>query len=67
MVSPALEQSVTERAGRIKLVKVDIDRAPPSRGASRSARCRVREPQLRRILVRWLSSWAHGWWAEGSS
>jgi thioredoxin 2 len=28
MVSPALEQLATERAGRIKLVKVDIDAAP---------------------------------------
>ena len=27
-VSPALEQVVTERAGRIKLVKVDVDAAP---------------------------------------
>jgi thioredoxin 2 len=28
MVSPALEQLATERAGRIKLVKVDVDAAP---------------------------------------
>lgn len=28
MVSPALEQLATELAGRIKLVKVDIDKAP---------------------------------------
>lgn len=28
MVSPALEQLATELAGKIKLVKVDIDRAP---------------------------------------
>ncbi|MBT2493238.1 thioredoxin [Streptomyces sp. ISL-96] len=28
MVSPALEQIATEMAGRIKLVKVDIDRSP---------------------------------------
>ena len=28
MVSPALEQLATERAGRLKLVKVDVDRAP---------------------------------------
>jgi thioredoxin 2 len=28
MVSPALEQLATERAGVIKLVKVDVDRAP---------------------------------------
>jgi thioredoxin 2 len=28
MVSPALEQLATERAGQIKLVKVDIDTAP---------------------------------------
>ena len=28
MVSPALEQLATERAGEIKLVKVDVDRAP---------------------------------------
>ncbi|MDH6117341.1 thioredoxin 2 [Kitasatospora sp. GAS204A] len=28
MVSPALEQVATELAGRIKLVKVDIDRSP---------------------------------------
>jgi thioredoxin 2 len=28
MVSPALEQLATERAGRIKLVKIDVDRAP---------------------------------------
>ncbi len=29
MVSPALEQLATERAGQIKLVKVDVDAAPP--------------------------------------
>jgi thioredoxin 2 len=28
MVSPALEQLATERAGQVKLVKVDVDRAP---------------------------------------
>lgn len=28
MVSPVLEQLATERAGQIKLVKVDVDRAP---------------------------------------
>jgi thioredoxin 2 len=28
MVSPALEQVATELAGRVKLVKVDVDRAP---------------------------------------
>ncbi|MFZ0119889.1 MAG: thioredoxin [Pseudonocardiaceae bacterium] len=28
MVSPALEQLATEKAGQLKLVKVDIDRAP---------------------------------------
>ncbi|MFC5237390.1 thioredoxin [Pseudonocardia zijingensis] len=28
MVSPALEQLATERAGEIKLVKVDVDAAP---------------------------------------
>ena len=28
MVSPALEQLATERAGKLKLVKVDIDAAP---------------------------------------
>ena len=28
MVSPALEQLATERGGRIKLVRVDVDRAP---------------------------------------
>jgi len=28
MVSPALEQLATERAGVVKLVKVDVDRAP---------------------------------------
>lgn len=28
LVSPALEQLATEKAGRIKLVKVDVDRAP---------------------------------------
>jgi thioredoxin 2 len=28
MVSPALEQLATERAGRLKLVKVDVDAAP---------------------------------------
>ena len=28
MVSPALEQLATERVGVIKLVKVDVDRAP---------------------------------------
>jgi thioredoxin 2 len=28
LVSPALEQLATERAGRLKLVKVDVDRAP---------------------------------------
>ena len=28
MVSPALEQLATERAGRLKLVKVDVDKAP---------------------------------------
>ena len=28
MVSPALEQLAAERAGQLKLVKVDIDRAP---------------------------------------
>lgn len=28
MVSPALEQLAEERAGQLKLVKVDIDRAP---------------------------------------
>jgi thioredoxin 2 len=28
MVSPALEQLATERAGRLKLVKIDVDRAP---------------------------------------
>jgi thioredoxin 2 len=28
MVSPALEQVATEMAGRLKLVKVDVDRAP---------------------------------------
>lgn len=28
MVSPALEQLATERAGRLKLVKVDVDHAP---------------------------------------
>jgi thioredoxin 2 len=28
MVSPALERMATERAGKVKLVKVDIDRSP---------------------------------------
>ena len=28
MVSPALEQLARERAGRVKLVKVDVDKAP---------------------------------------
>jgi len=28
MVSPALEQLANERAGRLKLVKVDVDKAP---------------------------------------
>jgi len=28
MVGPALERIATERAGRVKLVKVDVDRAP---------------------------------------
>jgi thioredoxin 2 len=28
MVSPALEELATERAGDVKLVKVDVDRAP---------------------------------------
>jgi thioredoxin 2 len=28
MVSPALDRLATERAGRIKLVKVDVDRSP---------------------------------------
>ncbi|CAN3128638.1 thioredoxin [Mycobacterium sp. smrl_JER01] len=28
MVSPALEQLATERAGELKLVKVDVDKAP---------------------------------------
>jgi len=28
MVSPALERLATERAGKLKLVKVDVDRAP---------------------------------------
>nr|WP_236591196.1 thioredoxin domain-containing protein [Mycobacterium paraintracellulare] len=28
MVNPALEQLAAERAGQLKLVKVDIDRAP---------------------------------------
>ena len=28
MVSPALEQLASEKAGQLKLVKVDIDRAP---------------------------------------
>jgi thioredoxin 2 len=28
MVSPALEQLATERAGQVKLVKVDVDKAP---------------------------------------
>lgn len=28
MISPALEQLATERAGAVKLVKVDVDRAP---------------------------------------
>jgi thioredoxin 2 len=28
MVSPVLEQLATERAGDVKLVKVDVDRAP---------------------------------------
>ena len=28
MVSPALEQLATERAGQLKLVKVDVDKAP---------------------------------------
>ena len=28
MVSPALERLATERAGEVKLVKVDVDRAP---------------------------------------
>lgn len=28
MVSPALEQLATEKAGQLKLVKVDVDRAP---------------------------------------
>ena len=28
MVSPVLEQLATERAGEVKLVKVDVDRAP---------------------------------------
>jgi thioredoxin 2 len=28
MVSPALEQLASERAGRLKLVKVDVDKAP---------------------------------------
>lgn len=28
MVSPALEQLATERAGQMKLVKVDVDKAP---------------------------------------
>src|SRR5258705_5685539 len=28
MVSPALEQIATEYAGRVKLVKVDVDRSP---------------------------------------
>jgi thioredoxin 2 len=32
MVSPALEQLATERAGRLKLVKVDVDRAPDLSG-----------------------------------
>jgi thioredoxin 2 len=28
MVSPVLEQLATERAGQLKLVKVDVDKAP---------------------------------------
>jgi thioredoxin 2 len=28
MISPALEQLATERAGQLKLVKVDVDKAP---------------------------------------
>jgi thioredoxin 2 len=28
MVSPALEQLASERAGQLKLVKVDVDKAP---------------------------------------
>jgi thioredoxin 2 len=28
MVSPALEQLATEKAGQVKLVKVDVDRSP---------------------------------------
>lgn len=28
LVSPVLDQLATEKAGRIKLVKVDVDRAP---------------------------------------
>ena len=28
MVSPALERLATERAGQLKLVKVDVDKAP---------------------------------------
>jgi len=28
MVSPALEKLATERAGQLKLVKVDVDKAP---------------------------------------
>ena len=40
MVSPALEQLATERAGKLKLVKVDVDKAPRCRSASRSRPCR---------------------------
>ena len=41
MVSPALEQLASERAGRIKLVKVDVDAAPGTAERSPSGPCRL--------------------------
>lgn len=40
MVSPALEKLATERAGQLKLVKVDVDKRRPPRNGSRYKRCR---------------------------
>ncbi len=73
MVSPALEKLATERAGQLKLVKVDVDKRRPPRNGSRYKRCRRcssstaarRWPvnpgphPLRRCGLGWIRPWPH--------